>query len=222
MARGRMINKKISNSKRINDMPLQAQLLFTWLIPHLDCNGCFYGSAQMIKSLVVPRKNWSKKQIEGALVVMENSKNVEQIPLICRYPVNGEQYLFMPGFVGEQVGLRYDKEKSEFPTFDGKETEQIGQTTDTRGRGRGSRREEEVETKGSSRCLSKENIIQLYEENIGSVTESLENEIDLAIKRFTAAWVGDAIREAVLHNKPTWVYVAGILKNWERYGKETH
>ena len=155
MARGRMINKKISNSKRVNDMPLQAQLLFTWLIPHLDCNGCFYGSAQMIKSLVVPRKNWSKNQIEKWLVMMENSKKLENksensnqnghsflrnskvdecTPLIFRYTLDGEQYLFMPGFVGEQIGLRYDKEKAEFPTFDGKITESSRKKSPLRGR----------------------------------------------------------------------------------------
>ena len=136
MARGRMINKKISNDRRVNDLSLQAQLLFTRLIPHLDCNGCFYGSAQMIKSLVVPRKNWSKKQIEEWLVVMENSKNNEGDPLIIRYTANTEQYLFMPGFVGEQIGLRRDKEKPDFPTFDGKNTEEVGQTVPLSRRGR--------------------------------------------------------------------------------------
>jgi len=143
MARGRMVNKKISNSKRVNDLPLQAQLLFTWLIPHLDCNGCFYGSAQMIKSLVIPRKNWARNQIEKWLLIIESSRNDDGTPLICRYTVNSEQYLFMPGFVGEQIGLRYDKEKPEFPTFDGKNTEKIGQTTDIREEKR-SRKEVEV------------------------------------------------------------------------------
>ena len=134
MARGRMINKKISNSKRVNDLPLPAQLLYTWLIAHLDCNGCFYGSAQMIKSLVVPRKNWSKNQIERWLSVMENSKNDAGTPLIFRYNLNGERYLFMPGFEGEQIGLRKDKEKGDFPTFDGNWTENVGQKFPLRGR----------------------------------------------------------------------------------------
>lgn len=114
MARGRMVNKKISNSKRVNDLPLPAQLLYTWLIPHLDCRGVFFGSPQLVKSLVFPRKSYTVKQIESWLVLMENAKNDEGIPLIVRYLANGEKYLFMPGFVGEQVGLRTDKEHPEY------------------------------------------------------------------------------------------------------------
>jgi len=130
MARGRMINKKICNSRVVNDLPLPAQLLYTWLIPHLDCNGCFYGSAQMIKSLVFPRKNYTKKIIEGWLELLTKSVGNEKNPLIVRYFVDSEQYLFMPGFAGEQIGLRYDKEKPEFPTFDGKDTETIRKVSD--------------------------------------------------------------------------------------------
>jgi len=105
----------------------------------------------MIKSLVVPRKNYTKIMIEKWLSIMENSKDDEGIPLIFRYTVNTERYLFMPGFVGEQIGLRRDKEKPEFPTFDGKNTEKIGQTVPLRGRGRGRGREEEGNTKENTK-----------------------------------------------------------------------
>ena len=214
-----MINKKISNSRVVDELPEAAQLLYTWLIPHLDCNGCFYGSAQMIKSLVFPRKNYSKTRIENWIKLMENCYGTEKSPLIVRYIVDGEQYLFMPGFKGEQIGLRYDKEKPDFPTFDGKKTEDVGQKLPL------SRREveeeQEVEEEGCCNS-SKENedVFETYRENIGELSEDMENEIVLAVKRFTAQWVVDAIREAVKHNKRTWVYVAGILKNWERFGKD--
>jgi hypothetical protein len=218
MARGRMINKKISNSKRVNDMPLQAQLLFTWLIPHLDCNGCFYGSAQMIKSLIVPRKNWTKNQIEKWLLIMEASKNLKGIPLICRYTVDSEQYLFMPGFKDEQIGLRYDKEKPEFPTFDGKDTENVGGKG--KGRGRGSRREVEEE----SNSLSIEEIITLYKKMMGfreeeSLDEEVEKDISITIERFSAAWVIDALQKTINqsdYRKHHWGYVVGILETWRR------
>ena len=233
MARGRMINKKISNSKCINDLPLQAQLLFTWLIPHLDCNGCFYGSAQMIKSLVVPRKNWAKKQIEMWLVMMESSKNSEGNPLICRYTLDREQYLFMPGFVGEQIGLRRDKEKPEFPTFDGKITESVGQIvplnrTEQEGEVEG---EVEVEDKEKTKqekskvrfSKSIEEVMSLYQENIllgATITEDMENEIKISCGRYSPDWVYDAIREAVAQNQPHWRYIVGILRNWSKYGKK--
>ena len=53
-----------------------------------------------------------------------------------------------------------------------------------------------------------------------SLSEYMEGEIEGAINRFSAAWVVDAIREAVKQNKRTWVYVVGILKNWKRDGKD--
>jgi hypothetical protein len=75
MAKGRMLHKKISNSKRVNDLPAEAALLYTWLIPHLDFNGVFYGDAQMIKSLVFPRRNCTVRQVENWLQAMEAAKN---------------------------------------------------------------------------------------------------------------------------------------------------
>ena len=217
MARGRMINKKISNSRAVNELPESAQLLYTWLIPHLDCNGCFYGSAQMIKSLVVPRKNYSKIKIENWLKLMENSCGTEKTPLIIRYFVDGEQYLFMPGFKGEQIGLRYDKEKPEFPTVDGNNTEEIGQKLPL------SRREVEEETKEESVSLTKEDVFEVYKKEIMgcpdesvSIPEDIENDIEFTIKRFTAPWVIDAIREGVKQKRKDWRYIVGILKNWEK------
>jgi len=234
MARGRMVNKKISNSKRVNDMPLQAQLLFTWLIPHLDCNGCFYGSAQMVKSLVIPRKNWTKKQIEEWLKIMEASKNSEGIPLIYRYTVgntvDAEQYLVMPGFASEQTGLRYDKEKPEFPTFDGKNTETIQQNVPLSRREQ-NRREVEEEVEGSSSSLFPQKnvsvntdifsgVYKTYEDNIGKITEQLKEALNKAIEEYTSEWVIEAIKEAALREQPKWIYVKGILKNWKTGGRE--
>ena len=225
MARGRMINKKICNSRVVDELPESAQLLYTWLIPHLDCNGCFYGSAQMIKSLVFPRKNYSKTKIENWLKLMENSRGTENSPLIVRYFVNGEQYLFMPGFKGEQIGLRYDKETPDFPTFDGKNTETIRQ------KGGVSRREVEVETKVEVEDkdtplippVSLSDVIEVYEKNIclngTTISEETENELKLAVQQFSAPWVIDAIREACLQNQPTLRYIGGILRTWRKEGK---
>ena len=72
---------------------------------------------------------------------------------------------------------------------------------------------------GDGSCCSIEDALETYEKNIGHLTEDMENEVKTAVTRFSAQWVVDAIREARKHNKATWVYVAGILKNWQRYGK---
>ena len=186
MARGRMINKKISNSRVVDELPEAAQLLYTWLIPHLDCNGCFYGSAQMIKSLVFPRKKYSKTRIENWIKLMENCYGTEKLPLIMRYFVDGEQYLFMPGFKGEQIGLRYDKERSEFPTFDGKDTETIGQNVPLRGR----EGEGEVEVKeGEGGMGETKEIIPKYKQLLSNVLEKNEMVLPKGYLQIILKWL---------------------------------
>jgi len=224
MARGRMINKKISNSKAVNDLPEPVQLLYTWLIPHLDCNGCFYGSAQMIKSLVFPRKNYSKTRIENWLKLLEKSHGTGKSPLITRYFVNGEQYLFMPGFTGEQIGLRRDKEKPEFPPPDGENTE----TAPTKGgvRGREVEVEQEVEEgEGRTTTPSATSILKIFNQTFpyafGREPSSKEQAQlrDLAQEIYSAGGaiekqVKDAFGEAASHNKMNVPYVRAVLLAW--------
>ena len=105
MARGRMLSKEISLDEKVNALSDDsARLLFTWLIPHLDCEGRTYGEAQVIKAMVVPRLNWSTKRIEKYLEEMQKSR------LIVRYSYNGNQYLLAPNFDKHQVGLRKERE----------------------------------------------------------------------------------------------------------------
>lgn len=68
--------------------------------------------------------------------------------------------------------------------------------------------------------ITKELVLEVYQKEISEPSEDMENEIDLACKRFTPAWVCDAIQEAVKRNRKDWRYIAGILKNWKRYGKD--
>ncbi len=115
MARGRMINKKISASKRVNDLPPEAVITFCFLISHLDVNGIFFGSPEMVKSLVVPRRPSTIKQVENYLRLMEKAVNDAGIPLIKRFQSNGDSYLYCPGFRDEQPGLRPERERAEYP-----------------------------------------------------------------------------------------------------------
>ena len=81
----------------------------------------------------------------------------------------------------------------------------------------------EEETKESV-SLSKEDVYEVYKKEImgcpDEISEDVENQLDLAVKRFTAVWVRDAILEGVKRKRKDWRYIAGILKNWERYGKD--
>jgi hypothetical protein len=112
MARGRMLNNKVSASKQMNDLLPDdtCRLLATWLISHLDKNGVFYGEAVMVKSYVLPRRaDVTVEQVEGYLQAMEEAE------LIVRFQARRERWLWWPSFADNQVGLRADRESSDFP-----------------------------------------------------------------------------------------------------------
>jgi DnaD/phage-associated family protein len=64
------------------------------------------------------------------------------------------------------------------------------------------------------------NIFALYEENIGSITPLIADELQDAEKQYPQEWVAAAFREAVLANKRSWRYVASILRRWEAEGPD--
>jgi len=73
-----------------------------------------------------------------------------------------------------------------------------------------------------SQYPSIEDAIEVYKKNITlneELSEDMENELKIACAQFSPAWVVDAIKEACHMNNRTWRYIAGILKNWRRYGK---
>lgn len=63
-------------------------------------------------------------------------------------------------------------------------------------------------------------IFQVYEENIGELTPVIEAELKEALKKFSDTQIAEAIALAVKSgpDKKNWLYIAGILKNWEREG----
>ena len=217
MARGRFVSKAISLDEKVDALSDDTcRLLFTWLIPHLDCEGRIYGDAQTVKSIVFPRRNISVGKIEKYL------KELEIFELIFRYFIDGNQYLCMKNFEKHQPGLQKIREaQSQIPAF----TPELLQSnvgvplTEVKDKVK-----DKEETKDSSSSIlyhkNLEGTLQAYSENIGELTGVMEDEIKAAVQLFSAEWVIDAIKEAVIHSKPTWVYTAGILKNWAKYGRE--
>lgn len=115
MARGRIVNKKITVDERVNNLPGDGPLFFTWLITHLDRNGRYSANTSVLKGNIFPLRRASEKQINQWLSLMESSKNGDNKPLIFRYEVAGKRVLEMPGFNGEQIGLPWAKESDEYP-----------------------------------------------------------------------------------------------------------
>jgi DnaD/phage-associated family protein len=62
-------------------------------------------------------------------------------------------------------------------------------------------------------------IFVLYEQNIGLLTPMIADELRDAERHFPAEWIGDAFRQAVLHNKRSWKYVLAILERWRTEGR---
>ena len=74
MAKARMLHNKISKSLQVDSLPLPAQLLFTWTIPHADDEGRLRGEPKYIKGTVVPYKKWSEKIIKDYLNEMRDAR----------------------------------------------------------------------------------------------------------------------------------------------------
>ena len=71
------------------------------------------------------------------------------------------------------------------------------------------------ETKGNNNKSSSLNIYKIYENEIGTLTPLIENELKLALKEFSPAKIQEAIKEAVKQNHRKWSYINGILENWK-------
>jgi DnaD/phage-associated family protein len=63
-------------------------------------------------------------------------------------------------------------------------------------------------------------IFALYEENIGTITPLVAEELEEAERRYPAHWIEAAFREAVANNKRSWRYVERILSRWETEGPD--
>lgn len=62
-------------------------------------------------------------------------------------------------------------------------------------------------------------IFASYESNIGMLTPLIVDQIELALDLYPAAWIHDAIDEAVAYNRRQWRYIQRILQNWAAEGR---
>ncbi|MFH2061238.1 MAG: hypothetical protein ABIJ59_20425 [Pseudomonadota bacterium] len=105
MAKGRMLQNRISKSKKMAGLSNDTvRLLYTWMLPHLDVNGNFYADPVMVNNLVFTRLGHSVKVIASALDELSDKG------LIIRYQINGEIYLNYPDFLEKQPYLNPARE----------------------------------------------------------------------------------------------------------------
>lgn len=111
MARGRMLNKSVSLSQKFSELPDDTcRLLATWIIPHLDYRGVFYGDAAIVRSQVMPLSDTITNVKVG-----EYMQAMAKVGLIQFFESKGRKWQHWAGFADNQIGLRPDREGTEFP-----------------------------------------------------------------------------------------------------------
>lgn len=68
--------------------------------------------------------------------------------------------------------------------------------------------------------IERPNIFVLYEQNIGSITPYIADQLRSAEADYPQAWLIEAIYIAVERNIRNWRYINGILERWHREGKQ--
>lgn len=107
-----MISKTISISKKVNKLDDVAALIYTWIQPHTDDYGCMDGDADSIKAIVVPRRDYTEKQVDKAL------EDMVDLGLLVRYSVDGDKYIQIDKFDEHQTFRSDRPRRSEYPTPD--------------------------------------------------------------------------------------------------------
>lgn len=98
-----MIDKKISVSEQVANMPLEAQLIFTWMIPHADDFGLLPFSPRTIKALVIPMLDMTAETVGIHLETMVKNN------LLTIFEYNGKRYYKIKNFSQHQT-LKKDRQ----------------------------------------------------------------------------------------------------------------
>jgi len=105
MAKGRMLNNKISLNKVVNQLSDRSQLAYTWAIAHLDKNGVMHGDPAVFRSIVFPRRaDISSEEIQDYIAEWAKKE------LVIWYESHDDIWIQFPKFLENQVGLRPDRE----------------------------------------------------------------------------------------------------------------
>lgn len=108
-----MISRSISTSRKLGKCDDRTALIFTWLQAHTDSIGLMDGDAALVKATVVPLRPYTVEDVEESLV------KLEEVSLIKRYEVSGEQYLRVIGFNDHQTFKANRPRIGEFPNEKG-------------------------------------------------------------------------------------------------------
>jgi hypothetical protein len=111
MPQGRIVLKSICQSKKLSQLKTDgARLLYTWLLPNVDINGCFSGDEYVINGQILSRLKKTIPTITGYLQDLHDKE------LIIWYEADNDKFLCIPDFATKQPSLNPSKEaKSTIP-----------------------------------------------------------------------------------------------------------
>lgn len=105
MARGRMIDKRISKSKKFAALKHErSRVLYFMMLPHLDVDGKFTGDPEEIKEDCCPKLKHSVHKIAESVIELAD------VGLLKLYEVDGRPFIKYAKFSDFQLGIRKDKE----------------------------------------------------------------------------------------------------------------
>ena len=106
MARGRMIDKRISMSKKLGRVHDKARVLYFMIYPHLDKEGRIkFEDIEDLRDEIIPKfKDWPFKKVAEAL------DELADVKLVILYPNGKDIAMQFTRFGDFQPGLRKDRE----------------------------------------------------------------------------------------------------------------
>lgn len=112
MPEGRLVKRKITDNYRLNSLPVEARLLYFNIILWVDREGRLQADSKWINRRFFNMDNYSDDQVAEWLQGLHSSKK-NGLGLIELYEVDELQYLWLPGFEGEQSKswVKFTKEK---------------------------------------------------------------------------------------------------------------
>jgi len=103
MAQRRLLNKKISVSEQVAGLSIEAQLIFTWSIPHADDIGLLPFSPMKFKAMVTPMLDISIEKYGFHL------ESICQAGLMMPFIYENEKFYLLCSFFREQT-LKKDRQ----------------------------------------------------------------------------------------------------------------
>lgn len=217
MAKGRMINSKIAGDRRINELSNDtSRLAFTWLISFADVEGRTYGDPAMVRSLLFPRRDDVTIEAMEAYI-----SEWDKSGLVYWYEADGDRWIQFSGFDKNQSVRRDREAPSWIPAPELRTDEnQLPELV----RSDAGVTQEQFQVKLKEKKLKQLNgggvVFTVYEQEIGTLTPHISDELQELENKFNTQWLVDAINIASQNNARRIGYIKGILANWHTNGKD--